>query len=283
MTIQEHYIDLSLARTRYLESGTGPALLMLHGMGHSSSADSFEIVMPMLARHYRVIAPDLLGFGKGDRQIEAGPTFDLMLEHLREFMDALGIARANVAGHSMGGWTAAHLAYQSPDRVAKLVLLNAAGLNAQIAPNVGAIKEVPPLAKLAEQARREFRDPSKATDAVVDAIARSRHTMLSQPNALHSLDPLLAIMQSPTLRARTMLHRRLSKITAPALVIWGAGDVMDPYPTWTAEFERLGGEMARSSKPWVIPGARHVLLPTNHYSHWELPEEIARLLGEFLA
>ncbi len=280
--MNERYLELSLGRARVLETGSGTPLLMLHGMGLSNSANTFDTIAPLLATRYRVIAPDLLGFGKGTRTVEDGPTFELMVEHLRELMDTLELARAVVVGHSMGGWTGVHLAYQSPDRVAKLVLLNAAGLNAQIAPGIGGLSEVPALEALRAQVHREFRDKAKAADALVDRIARTQHEMLSQPNALRSLDPLLRIMQSPALRARVLLHRRIGRVKAPALVVWGTGDPMDPYPTWNEEYERLGGDMSRSTKPWVIPGARHVRFDTGHYTHWEQPEALARLITEFV-
>jgi pimeloyl-ACP methyl ester carboxylesterase len=280
---REHYLDLSLGRCRYLEAGSGTPLFLLHGMSHLNSAETFDEIMPELARQHRVIAVDLLGFGKGTREVEAGPTFELMLEQLRELMDHLGIARAAFAGHSMGGWTAMLLAYQSPERVSRLVLLNSAGLNAQISPSVGALAALPPYEKLVEQVKREFRNPARATEARVAGIARTRQEVLAMPNALRSLDPLLHIMQTPTLRPRYMLHRRLAHISAPTLVIWGAGDVIDPYPTWTAEYESLAGDMRRSTKPWTIPGARYVLMQTGHYSHWEEPERVAELIRTFLA
>ena len=281
MAVQEHFIDLSLGRTRYLESGSGEPLLMLHGMGMSNSAHSFDPVLPGLARHFRVLAPDLLGFGKGEREVREGPTFELILEQLREFLERLELKRVNLAAHSMGGWVAGHLAYQSPERVKKLALLNAAGLNSQPAPNVKAMEQVPPLEKEIELVRAEFHDKTRATDEFVQRMARVRHGMLSMPNALHSLDTLLHMMHVPELRSRYMLHRRLRHIGVPALVLWGTADVMDPYPTWTSEYSRLGGDLSKSSKPWIIPGARYVMADTGHYTHWEMPDYTVGLLADF--
>lgn len=281
--MEDRFLDLGLGRTRYIEAGAGAPVLLLHGMGMSNSANTFDTIIPGLARHFRVLALDQLGFGKGARDVKEGPTFELILGHVREFMDALGLEDAHVVGHSMGGWMAAHLAYQSPNRVKTLVLLNAAGLNAQPAPVVRAMTEVPSLEKLVEQVWGEFRDRSKVSEAQVRHLALRRHEALSQPNGLQSLDPLLRIMSTADIRSRYMLHRVLPHIKVPTLVLWSTGDVMDPYPTWTAEHARLQGDMSKSSKPWLIPGARYVMADAGHYTHWELPEYTVGLIRDFIS
>src|SRR5204862_4479049 len=126
---KEHFADLTLGRARWLEAGEGEPLILLHGMGMYSSANLFDFVIPSLSRKFRVIAPDWLGFGKGVRVLDEGPTFELMMEHLRELMDHLELASANVVGHSMGGWGAAPFAYESPARVKKLMMMCTAGMN----------------------------------------------------------------------------------------------------------------------------------------------------------
>lgn len=278
----EKFVDLSLGRRRYLEAGNGVPLLMLHGMGITNSADTFEPIFEGLSEQFHVYALDMLGWGKGVRTIPEGPTFDLIVDDIREFMDKLGIAQAHLAGHSAGAWMAAHLAYQSPGRVIRLILMNGAGLNGTPSPRVGALAQPPTLDELKEGVRQAFTGASKAPAALVETQSQAQFDALSQPGALHSLDTLLHQMLTPEIRARYMLQRRIGKISVPALVFWGAGDVMDPYPTWTQEFEALKGDMSKSSKPWVIPGAKYVLLPTGHYSHWEMPDHTLKLITDFL-
>lgn len=284
MNITEKTVDLSLGKARYLEAGAagdGVPLLMLHGTGISNSAETFDTIIPLLAQRHRVLSLDHLGYGKYNRQLEEGPTFELMVEHVREFMDAMHIARARVVAHSMGGWVASLLAYQSPNRVAHLALISAAGLNRQAAPSVGAVPKIPTLEEIVVQVRGDFRNPSAATDELVARIATTQHEMITRPNAQHSIDPLVRLMLTPSLRSRYMMHRRLPHIAVPALVIWGTGDVMDPYPTWSGEYDELKGDMRRSSKPWTIPGARYVRFDTGHYPHWEQPQQVANLLEDF--
>ena len=75
VTVTEHRIALTCGENRYLEAGNGPPLLLLHGMGIATSANSHDLLIPHLATRFRVLAPDLLGFGLGTRQVQAGPTF----------------------------------------------------------------------------------------------------------------------------------------------------------------------------------------------------------------
>jgi pimeloyl-ACP methyl ester carboxylesterase len=279
--ISEHRIALPCGENRYLEAGDGPPLLLLHGMGVATSANSHDVLIPHLAARFRVLAPDLLGFGLGTRQVQAGPTFELILEQLREFMDRLGLAQVHLVGHSLGGWLGGLLAYQSPQRVQRLVMLSSAGLNREPAAGVGAALQ-PAREQLRELVRGWLHDPDRLGAAQLDRVVDGLHAAAAAPGAATSLDPLLAQMQAPTVRERYMLHRRLPFITVPTLMLWGEHDVLDPYPTWSAEFDALAGDMHRSSKPWAPPGAHFGKLPCGHHPQWELPQQTAALIGDFL-
>ena len=285
MTATEHVIELSSGRSRYLEAGDGNrAVLLLHGMGVVASANDFMFVIDDLAQAgLHVYALDQLGYGKGERELIDAPTFDLTVDHVREFLDELGLSPISVVGHSAGGWIAALLAYESPDRVEDLVLLCSAGLNAEIAPNV-AVQELPTDAAAARQRvdRQVSCDVGDLGDRV-DGLLATMLEMASQPGALHSLDSIVHQMTTWEIRRRYLLQRRLPKITARTLMAWGRGDTMDPWPTWTSEYGALDGDMTRSSKPWVVPGATFALLPTGHAPHWEAPDHVVRLLVEFFA
>ena len=281
VTTQEKFIELSAGKTRYLEAGSGEPLIMLHGMGIGSSANGFDVVLEPLAEHRHVYAMDMLGFGLGDRDILEGPTFSLITNHVREFMDSQGIEKASLLGHSAGGWMGAIFAYESPSRIDKLVLLCSAGLNATPSPGIRS-DEIPSYEQSRAGAANQFLDKSKATDALLDRVAEAQQAALKQPGALHSLDTLLQQMETVEVRQRYLLHGRLQHIKAPTLVIWGEGDTMDPYPTWTEEYAALGGDMTRSTKPWVIPGAKHVLFKTGHNPQNEEPEQLVEVVLDFL-
>jgi pimeloyl-ACP methyl ester carboxylesterase len=279
---KEHFADLALGRARWLEAGAGEPLLLLHGMGMYSSANLFDFLIPRLESSFRIVAPDWLGFGKGVRVLEEGPTFELMMEHLRELMDHLKLESANVLGHSMGGWVAAQFAYQSPSRVKKLMMLCAAGMNKAPAASIR-FEKVPTRDEMRAMLKGSMRHPEQADPKMLEAALDSCVEMVSMPGALQSLDPLLHQMETPSLRERYMLQRRLPQIRVPSIMAWAEGDPFEPYPTWNKEWSDIGGDMRRSSKPWTIPGARFARLPTGHWPHIENPAKLAELVLNFFS
>src|SRR3990172_755631 len=131
--ITERYVTLGHGRTRYFEAGNGYPTILLHGAGFDTGADVWLANLPDPAPRLpgrqaglRVLAVDALNWGPGD-VLDLELSFAYLVDHVRELMDALGIERANVVGHSMGGWLATLFAYESPERVNKLVLVSAGG------------------------------------------------------------------------------------------------------------------------------------------------------------
>jgi pimeloyl-ACP methyl ester carboxylesterase len=120
-------VELSHGRTRHLEAGGGPAVILLHGVAFASGGDSWLANVGGLAPKLRVLAPDFPGWGPGD-QLELGYSFAYLADFVREFQDALGLENSHIAGHSMGGWVSSVLAYESPQRVGKLVLVASGGM-----------------------------------------------------------------------------------------------------------------------------------------------------------
>ncbi|MDQ6694136.1 MAG: alpha/beta fold hydrolase [Chloroflexota bacterium] len=124
----EHFIDAGGVRIRYIEAGVGnpgPPLVLLHGF--QAGADYWlPHPLPLLAREFRIIAPDLPGFGSSGRL--AKYSLDSYAECLLAFLDVLGVGQAYLLGHSMGAQIGIALAVKSSDRVTKLLLVDSAGL-----------------------------------------------------------------------------------------------------------------------------------------------------------
>ncbi len=113
-------------RIVYSDGGQGEPLLMLHGFG--ATRDNWLLVARELTPHYRVIAPDLPGYGDSDQRTDASYTLESQLARLDAFVTALGLERVHLAGNSMGGYLAAHYARLYPSRVRSLWLLAPAGV-----------------------------------------------------------------------------------------------------------------------------------------------------------
>jgi pimeloyl-ACP methyl ester carboxylesterase len=122
-------IELHGHPVTYHQAGQGPVLVLLHGI--TSSSRTWRAVMPQLAETHTVVAPDLLGHGES-----AKPRGDYSLgayaSGVRDLLAALGHDRATVVGHSLGGGIAMQLAYQFPERVERLVLVNSGGLGREV-------------------------------------------------------------------------------------------------------------------------------------------------------
>src|SRR5215218_11291493 len=111
-------------KIHYIEAGSGPNLILLHGLGGSSQVWQFNI--GPLAEKFHVFVPDQIGFGKSDKPL-VNYRIRTYVDFLDQFCKQLKIDRASLVGNSMGGWIAAMFTATFPDRVDKLVLVDAAG------------------------------------------------------------------------------------------------------------------------------------------------------------
>src|SRR5919198_4735596 len=123
--IREEQLSLHGHRVSYRTAGSGPVILLIHGI--TGRADQGDGVIPLLGERFTVLAPDLLGHGRS-----AKPRGDYSLgayaSGLRDLMIALGHRRATIVGHSLGGGVAMQLAYQFPERCERLVLIDSGGV-----------------------------------------------------------------------------------------------------------------------------------------------------------
>ena len=147
-------------RISYRSAGTGSAVLLLHGI--TSSASTWDDVLPWLAERHTVVAPDLLGHGQS-----AKPRGDYSLgahaNGLRDLLGVLGHERVTVVGHSLGGGIAMQLAYQFPELCERLVLVSSGGLGRDVH------------ALLRAAARRRAHGPGRRRASRSGPGARSRH------------------------------------------------------------------------------------------------------------
>jgi len=244
---------------RYYDLGSGPTLALIHGIG--GDADDWAFCLHALSTSYRVIALDLLGFGRSDK-----PLIDYSIagfvEVLERFLRTLDIERATLIGGSLGGWIAAALALQSPEAVGKLILVDTAGI-------WGATTELPvdlhvsTRAHMREVFEQVFHDKTLATDDLID---RAYEQHLERGDG-YTIDSVLKNLRD----GRERLDETIANLTMPVLIVWGEQDAMIPVET-----ARRLHELATGSSLQVIPECGH--LPA-----LEKPAEFARCVLEFLA
>ncbi len=250
-------------RLRYLRMGDGEAtpLLLLHGFGGDLNGWMFN--QPTLAEARPVIALDLPGHGGSAKQVGAGDVGELAGAALG-FMDALGIAQAHLAGHSLGGAVALHLALAAPDRVTSVSLVCPAGLGPEINMDyitgfiaAGRRKQLKPvLAQL-------FADPGLVSRDMMEDVLKYKR--------LDGVDAALKAIAAAAFadgRQTATFTDRLGEIVAPVQAIWGEDDHILP----AAHADSL---------PAAIPV--HRLPGAGHMVQMEKAAEVNRLIGEFVA
>ena len=149
----EKYADMSHGKTRYWEAGEGYPTILIHGAGWLSGCESWALAMGPLSQNLRVMAIDCLNWGLGDI-FNQEMSFAYLVDHVREFMDVLGIDKANFVGHSMGGWIVTLLSYESPERVNKVVNVAGGGTATRPLQNMVDFKVPTPEAIRENMARR---------------------------------------------------------------------------------------------------------------------------------
>ncbi len=123
-------VDVRGIGTNYLEAGSGPPLLLVHGSGPGVTAyANWRLNIGDLARHFRVLAPDMAGFGFSDKPTAAGYSMARWVDQLVGFLDALGIERASLVGNSFGGGLGIRVAVEHPERLDRLVLMGSMGVS----------------------------------------------------------------------------------------------------------------------------------------------------------
>jgi 2-hydroxymuconate-semialdehyde hydrolase len=127
-------------RTNYHEWGKGFPVILIHGSGPGVSAwANWRLTLPALGQRFRVLAPDMVGFGFTERPADNVYDISRWLVHLEGFLDALGIAQAHLVGNSFGGALALAFAIRRPMRVRRLVLMGSAGISFPITPGLEAV------------------------------------------------------------------------------------------------------------------------------------------------
>lgn len=239
-------------RMRYLDYGSGPALVLLHGM--ASSWQWWLENIPTLAQRHRIIAVDLPGCGNS----EPLPAPAEMQTHARTVLDLLcqlEVTSADVAGHSMGGLIALEMAAAEPQRVKNLILVDAGG----VPMTERRLASILVLLRIcAATLRRPFIRRALAKRAWVRYMflrGGFRDPRAMSPQLAAELMPVFAgpgFVDSVAAAGRAVRAMRPAAITCPALLIWGEHDVMAPLRC----ARDMHGQLARSALT-VIPGAGH--------------------------
>ncbi len=227
------------------ELGEGPPLLMLHGGGPGATGMSnFSRNIPTLANRFRVIAPDLPGYGRSSKGLDRKDPFGELARAMLGLLDALGVEKAHLLGNSLGGSCALRLALEAPERADRLVLLGPGGIDtSRRQPTAGLLHLLDyysgkgPTREKFEEFLRE--DLVFDGAALPDALIAARYAASIDP-AVVANPPLVRPKDLSNARALDLtLDPRLSGLQTPTLVLWGVEDRVNPASGGRSLQERM--------------------------------------------
>jgi pimeloyl-ACP methyl ester carboxylesterase len=266
-------------RRAFRVAGTGPAILLIHGIGDNST--TWQTVQSKLAQRFTVIAPDLLGHGKSDKP-RADYSVAAYANGMRDLLSVLDIEHVTVIGHSLGGGVAMQFAYQFPQLVERLILVGAGGVTKDV--NIALrIASVPMGSEALALLRLPLVLPAlQVLGRVGGALFGSTGVGRDLPDVVRILndlpEPTASSAFARTLRAVvdwrgqvvTMLDRCYLTESVPVQLIWGSRDSVIPV-----EHARMAHSAMPGSQLEVFDGS-------GHFPFHDDPDRFVELVEKFI-
>ena len=276
-TPQPQHATIHGHRRAYLRTGSGPAVLLLHGLGCDHT--TWAPVIESLARTHTVIAPDLLGHGQSDKP-RADYSIGGYANGMRDLLTYLEVDRVTVVGHSLGGGVAMQFAYQFPERTERLVLVAPGGFGPEVTPairvvttpgfhQVMGVLAMPGLLQVGAGGLRLLaatRMPRLRDLAEVADIYES----FADPQTRAAIRHVVRAVVDWKGQVITMADRAYLTEEMPMCVIWGADDQV--IPARHAENARA---LAPDARVEVVPNA-------GHFPHKDHPQRFVKIVREFI-
>jgi len=275
------YVEVTLHghRITYREAGDPrlPVLVLVHGI--TSSSATWDPVIPALAEHAHVIAPDLLGHGESDKP-EADYSLGAQASGLRDLLGLLGHDRVSLVGHSLGGGVAMQFAYQYFEHCDRMVLVSSGGLGREVSVALRAATLPGAELVLPVIAHRQVRDAGVAMSRLlgrlpvrlrpsVGEVARGYASLADSPTRSAFVHTLRSVVGPGGQRVSAINRLYLAEGRA-TLIVWGALDTVIP----------VGHAHAAHA---AIPGSRlEIFEQSRHFPHQDEPVRFARVLLDFL-
>ncbi|MBI5907184.1 MAG: alpha/beta fold hydrolase [Burkholderiales bacterium] len=262
-------IDVNGVQTNYHDVGAGVPVFLIHGSGPGVSAfANWRLTLPELARRFRVIAPDMVGFGFTERPAGYQYTMDNWVRHIVGLMDTLKVERAHVVGNSFGGALALALAIKHPQRVNRLVLMGSVGVPFAITEGLDAVWGYTP----SIEAMRKLLDIFAHDRGLVnDELAKMRYEASIRPGFQESFAAMFPAPRQRWVDAMASPEEAIRALPHESLIIHGRDDQVIPV----ANAYRLLSLIDRSQL--------HVFGRCGHWTQIEYAARFNHLVGEFLA
>ncbi|HIL93971.1 MAG TPA: alpha/beta fold hydrolase [Cycloclasticus sp.] len=262
-------IQTGAFKTNYHDVGEGSPVFMIHGSGPGVTAwANWRLVIPALAKHHRVIAPDMAGFGYTERVDGYEYTMENWVQHAIDLMDALEIKKAHLVGNSFGGGLAIALAIKHPERVDRLVLMGAAGVSFELTKGLDEVWGYEPSVANMRKMMDLF---AYNRNLVTDELAELRYKASIQPGFQESFSAMFPAPRQRWVEALASDPEDIKKIQHETLMVHGREDIVVPPVTSTTLFD-------------LIPNSQlHMFGCCGHWTQIEHNARFTGLVLDFLA
>jgi pimeloyl-ACP methyl ester carboxylesterase len=268
IALEPRTIDAGGIETCYLEAGAGDPVVMLHGSGPGVSAiANWQNNIGTLAQRFRVLAPDIVGFGATERPDDVTYSLRTWTDQIWAFLDAHGIDETAIVGNSLGGRIALQMATDCPDRITKMVLMGAPGVGMTLTDGLAALRAYEPSHDAMRDLLRNYFavDPTMITDELVairyeasiaDGAYEAYRAMFFDPR--HTGSEL------------SITEDEVRAIATPTLLVHGREDRVVPMQV---SVTMLG----------LLPNADlHVFSSCGHWTQIERADEFSALVSDYL-
>ncbi|HTW88342.1 MAG TPA: alpha/beta fold hydrolase [Candidatus Binataceae bacterium] len=255
--------------TNYHDQGTGLPVVLLHGSGPGVSAlANWRGVIPELAKQFRVIAPDLLGFGYTERPANVRYDMDTWVKHAIGFLDALKLDKVGLVGNSFGGGLSLHLATRYPDRFIRLVLMGSAGVRFELTPGLDEAWGYTPSI---ENMRRLLDLFAFNRELATDELAELRYKAGTRPGIQEAYAAMFPAPRQRWIDVMAVDEAKLRALPHEVLIIHGREDRIIPLSSSYRMFELISRAQL------------HVFGRCGHWTQIEHAARFNRLVAGFFA
>jgi pimeloyl-ACP methyl ester carboxylesterase len=221
--------DANGIKTNYLEAGTGDPVVLIHGSGPGvTSYANWRLVLPALAENFRVLAPDMVGFGFSERPANIEYGVQTWADQVVGLMDTLEVPKAHLVGNSFGGAIALRIATQHPDRVGKLVLMGSMGVPFPITEGLERVWGYEPSF---ENMRKVLDVFAYSRDIVNDELAQVRYRGSIQPGFQESFAAMFPAPRQRWVEAMCTPEDEIRRLPHRTLIVHGREDQVIPLQT----------------------------------------------------
>jgi len=275
--IEVQYLTIHGHKRAFIKTGKGPALLLLHGLGCDHT--TWLPVVAALARHYTVIAPDMLGHGLSDKP-RADYSVGGYANGMRDLLTVLGIDKVTVVGHSFGGGVAMQFAYQFPERTERMVLVATGGMGPEVTPAIRAVTlpgfhqamalvTLPGVRQLTTTGLKALATTGLPATRDLDEVAEIVDSF-KDPRARRAIRHVVSAVVDWRGQIVTMVDRAYLTQAMPMCVIWGTDDAVIPV-----SHAGIAGEFAPGATVEVIANA-------GHFPHKDHPQRFVKIVDDFI-